>query len=165
MNETEDFHLRRQLRALRQDIEPARDLWPGIQARLPAASARAKPGRWWPLALAVSLALAAVLGWQLRPSRPAGPALAADAAPAAADAGAPIRGEAMRMARDYQIALAQLQPRRVPGELAPALGELDRSADQILSALDHDPHSRVLLDTLRSTYDRRLALTRRAVLG
>lgn len=167
MNQNEDLLLRQQLRALRRDIAPAADLWPGIQARLAdPATPWQGPGRrrspWWPVALAASLALAAVMGWQLRPAAVQSPAPAmAQAQPSPPS----IRGEAVRMSRDYQIALAQLQPRQVPPELAPALGDLDRSVSQILAALEQDPRSRSLLNTLRTTYDRRLQLTRRAVMG
>jgi hypothetical protein len=48
--------------------------------------------------------------------------------------------------------------------MAPAFGDLDRSAAQILGAIDRDPEARFLLDQLRRTYARRLELTRRASL-
>jgi hypothetical protein len=45
--------------------------------------------------------------------------------------------------------------------LQPTFDELDRNAALILDALAHDPDSRLLLDQLRRTYARRLALAQR----
>lgn len=89
MNKDEDNGLlpdalRWELRALRRDAEPDRDLWPSIAARL-AGTPQVKPApvvarrpswrRFAPLATAASLALALGLAWQLRPVQaPAGPA-------------------------------------------------------------------------------------------
>ena len=80
MNDPIPPSLRDQLAALPREIEPARDLWPEIQAQLsqvePALRAgltRAERGfhrRWrLPLALAAAFALAATLHW-LRPAAP-----------------------------------------------------------------------------------------------
>src|SRR5690606_32644682 len=68
-----------QLRALRQDHEPGRDLWDGIASRIaatpqrtaapPAFRGRRHRGLTW-FAAAATLALAVGLGWQLRPEGP-----------------------------------------------------------------------------------------------
>jgi hypothetical protein len=58
-----------------------------------------------------------------------------------------------------------MQGAPMPIALQPALEDLDRSASQVLEAIDHNPRSAQLLQTLRYTYDRRLALTRRAALS
>ncbi len=47
--------------------------------------------------------------------------------------------------------------------MRPALDELDRSAAQILVALQEHPRERLLFDQLHRTYVRQLELTRRAV--
>lgn len=47
--------------------------------------------------------------------------------------------------------------------MKPAFDELDRNAALILDALSHDPDSRMLLEQLRRTYARRLALAQRLV--
>ena len=49
-------------------------------------------------------------------------------------------------------------------EMHAALGDLDRSVQMILTALDDNPDARFLLDQLRRTYARRLQLTQRAVM-
>lgn len=73
--------LRDQLDALPREIQPARDLWPDIQARLdasaPTAPARVSPFRRYrlPLAIAAALALAASLNW-FRPLLSSGPSWA-----------------------------------------------------------------------------------------
>ncbi|GAB1406308.1 hypothetical protein MASR1M8_02270 [Thermomonas brevis] len=150
----DDDRLRWQLRGLRRDLPPTRDLWPGIAARIaetPAAAAPAPARRWLPLGLAASMLLAAGLAWQVQ--RPAPP-----------PADPLIQREAEALARQYQGALdelARLPPAQVAEAYTPALRELDGSAQAILRALERDPDSRLLLDQLRRTYSKRLALSQR----
>jgi hypothetical protein len=76
-----------------------------------------------------------------------------------------IRQEAVQLTRDYQGALAQIQGAEAHPELGGALQELDRSAEEILAALDRAPNTRFLLEQLRRTYAKRLALTQRAMMS
>ncbi|WP_448673800.1 hypothetical protein [Pseudoxanthomonas mexicana] len=149
-----DDALRWQLRALRQDTPPPRDLWPDIAARLAAAPQQQAPARSGrrvaPFALAASVLLAVTMTWQLQ-QVPAGDAL--------------IRREAAALTRDYSGALAQLDAQaKASAEYGPALHTLDESAAQIRHAIATDPNGRFLLDQLRRTYARRLALTQRAAM-
>ncbi|MNP82071.1 hypothetical protein D3C76_1805950 [compost metagenome] len=48
-------------------------------------------------------------------------------------------------------------------ELQPVFDDLDRNAGLILQALARNPDSRLLLEQLRRTYARRLALAQRLV--
>lgn len=161
-----DEALRWQLRALRREQMPARDLWPGIAASLatPApcpASLRpairpVRLARRWPvpLALAATLAVAVgALGWWQR-----GPSPLSEPSPTI------VQREAEGMTRQYRTALAQLAaaaPAAEHSALQTAFDELDRNAGLILEALTHDPDSRLLLQQLRRTYTHRLALARR----
>lgn len=145
--------LRWQLRALRQDTLPARDLWPDIAARLasmPQQAPAPKRRALAPFALAASVLLAVTVTWQLQRA-PTGDAV--------------IQREAAALTRDYTGALAQLdvQAKGSP-EYGPALHALDVSAAEIRHAIATDPNARFLLDQLRRTYARRLALTQRAVM-
>lgn len=142
--------LRWRLRAERRDVAPAVDLWPGIAARLETRARPASRRAPW-LALAASLALAATGGWLMRPE--------------AGDMDAIARAEAQRLSMAYDTEIRRMPDARAAVELAPALGELDRSAKAIRSALERDPDSRLLLDQLRRTYSLRLALSQRAVVG
>ena len=149
-----DDALRWQLRALRQDTPPPRDLWPDIAARLAAAPQQQAPARSGrrvaPFALAASVLLAVTMTWQLQRA-PEGDAL--------------IQREAAAMTRDYTGVLAQMDARARPSpDYAPALHALDQSAAEIRHAIATDPDARFLLDQLRRTYARRLALTQRAVM-
>ena len=167
----ENDRLRWQLKGLRQDTPPTRDLWPGIAARIaglpqpaadtPAGEAgtirrtttwtRAAPRRLMPWAMAASMLLAVGFLWQAThltsPQEPL------------------IRKEAAQLTRDYQGALAQIQGAEAHPELGGALQELDRSAEEILAALDRAPNTRFLLEQLRRTYAKRLALTQRAMMS
>jgi hypothetical protein len=161
-----DASLRLQLRGLRRELAPERDLWPGIAARIattPATTRRSAPRRFAPLALAASLLLALGVAWPLRPPAPLAPQLASQQAPARL-----IDREAEAMTREYRAALHELQASTpdtaTPRPEQPALRELDRSARQIRTALARDPDARFLLERLRHTYSLRLELTQRAAL-
>lgn len=152
-----DDRLRWQLRALQRELPPPRDLWPDIASRIaatpqsplrPVETSRSAWRRFTPWASVASVLLLAGLLWR------AGVPEAPREAPL-------LAREAAAMSRDYQDALAQLPPAPMPPEIAGALEDLDRSAQQIRSALDAHPDARFLLDKLRHTYARRLALTQR----
>lgn len=152
----EDDSLRWQLRGLRQDTSPQRDLWPGIAERIAMMPQVSEPTRSLhvrrlaPWAVAASVLLAVGLVWQQQGLPETKESL--------------FQREAMALTREYQGALAQFSGTEAPPELAPALDALDRSAAQIRSAIDTDPNARFLLDQLRRTYARRLALSQRAVM-
>ena len=151
-----DHQLRWQLRQLPREIDPPRDLWPGIADRLqrPVAPRR----RPWVVALAVaaSLCLAVGLTWQMRqPAPPANPDFRAEL----------VQREAAALTVEYQAALDQLQVAPMPEPLMPALATLDQSAADIRLAIASDPEAVFLLEQLRRTYARRLSLTQRAVTG
>lgn len=157
--------LRMQLRALRRDQEPARDLWSGIAARIAtpgAASPRRRhASRYAPWALAASLVLSVGIAWHLRPP-PAPGTHAASRVPGSLS----MDREADAMTREYHAALREMQA-SMPGRPAgrpeqPALRELDQSARQIRTALARDPDARFLLERLRRTYSLRLEITQRA---
>ncbi len=153
--------LRWQLRAMRQDTPPPQDLWPSIAGRLTTQQQRAPQRRtnWMPAALAASLAIVGVVGlWKAGTVAPSG-----SPAPASVAKVSLVQREADGMSREYQAAMREVGPARPPVELQPAFDELDRNAALILDALAHDPDSRLLLDQLRRTYARRLALTQRLV--
>ena len=152
--------LRFQLRALRRDQPPAADLWPGIAARLQpqvAAPVRAPRPRWLaPFAVAATLALAIGFTGVWRDQ-------AANDAPQAQTESL-VQREAAGMTLQYQAAMHEMQrtaPAAAATILQPTFDELDRNAALILDALAHDPDSRLLLDQLRRTYARRLALAQR----
>lgn len=150
--------LRWQLRGLRRDIEPRGDLWSGIAATIAAtpqaiaASRNTRKRRFAPWAMAASILLAAGVFWQITP----------DARQGDGDSG--FRQQAVSMSLDYEKALAHLQQAETHPEMHAAFGELDRSVEQILAAIDRDPDAPFLLEQLRRTYARRLQLTQRAVI-
>jgi hypothetical protein len=155
MTETD---LRWRMRQLPRDVEPSRDLWAGIAARIDSPAPRRAPrGVWTSLAVAASVLLALGLGWRLQ---------RVDAPDAGADlTGHLVAREAKVMTLEYRSALRQFDGAPVPASLAGSLDTLDHSAAQIRHAIAADPKSTYLLQQLRKTYSRRLALTQRAVIG
>ena len=146
--------LRWQLRALRRDDAPARDLWPGIASALPARQPAPRRATWLaPAAIAATLLLVVgVVGvWQAGRS-PMASAFSSESL---------VQREADGLTRQYRAALQELAPMSSPGSLQPAFAVLDRDAALIRSALDQAPDSRLLLDQLRRTYARHLALAQR----
>jgi len=149
--------LRWQLRAMRRDVEPGNDLWPGIAARLQAQRPRASARPRWlaPVAMAATLVLAVgMVGlWRGQESGNA-PTLTPPKATL-------VQREAEGMTLQYQAALQEVGSGQPPTELQPVFDDLDRNAGLILQALAHNPDSRLLLEQLRRTYARRLALAQR----
>ena len=159
-----EAELRMALRGLRQDLDPGHDLWPGIAARISALPQQQTPampsahkGRWWQMATAASMLLAVGVAWQLKPSGAPAPAAQRMASATL------VQREADSMTVQYRAALRELEPGAVPASWQPGLEALDRSAAEIRGALQQDPDSRLLLQRLRDTYTRRLALARRAL--
>ncbi|MBN8261652.1 MAG: hypothetical protein J0L59_04945 [Xanthomonadales bacterium] len=156
-----EAELRMALRGLRHDIEPAHDLWPGIAVRIEALPRPRAPHRRspWLLSLATAASLAGALGlaWHLRPPAVETPPVVASAAPTL------VEREADILTVQYQAALRELDPHPVPANWQPGIEALDRSALEIREALRAQPDSRLLLERLRTTYTRRLALARRAL--
>lgn len=160
--EAHDDRLLWQLRGLRRDAVPTSDLWPGIQARISGASgamvraasptrSRRNPARFAPWALAASLVLVVGVAWQQRPPT----------APPVDPSGRLIQREAVAMTREYDAALRELVASGAARSDTEALRQLDQGAAQIRTALERDPDARFLLDRLRTTYEKRLALTQR----
>lgn len=171
--------LRWQLRSLRRDALPQRDLWAGISERIAAEatpSARSnvvaltsrstKRFAW--LALAASITLAVGIGWQLRPASPI-EATAPTIAQTVRHPGDPtatlIAREANAMTWEYKAALREIDAHNTPVADARALRQLDRSAALVRSALTQDPNARFLLERLQKLYAQRLALTQRLALS
>ena len=168
-----DAELRMALRGLRQDVDPGQDLWPGVASRIASLPQRAQPvrqpsrPRWlWPLATAASLLLAVGVTWKMQPDA-ASPALSG--APIATTTSASgkkrplVQREAETLTVQYQAALRELDVQAMPAGWQQGVDALDRSAVEINDALKRDPNSRLLLERLRATYSRRLALSRRAL--
>ncbi|WP_052756097.1 hypothetical protein [Lysobacter capsici] len=81
---------------------------------------------------------------------------------AAATPASLVQREADGMTRQYQAAMREIEPvSQQAVALKPAFDELDRNTALILDAMAHDPDSRLLLEQLRRTYARRLALAQR----
>jgi len=160
MNNEQKDALRWQLQGLRREIQPESDLWPGIAARLaqaPRASEQPKriaARRFIPWAMAASVLLVVSMVWQGMP----GPA---QSNPQTSPL---VLQQAVAMTFDYENALARMQEAEAHPEVKQAFGELDRSAAQILTAIDRDPHAVFLLEQLRRTYARRLQLTQRVTM-
>ena len=164
-----EAELRMALRGLRQDADPGHDLWPGIAERITALPrrqaqvARSRPR--WPMSLATAAALLLAVGvsWKMQPP-PSDVAGSGTSIVATAGRPAPLlQREADTLTVQYQAALRELQPQAAHAGWQPGLEALDRSAAEIREALRAQPDSRLLLERLRATYTRRLALARRAL--
>lgn len=173
--------LRWQLRGLRRDAMPQRDLWAGIAGRIAQAEAVSaapssvvalparnnKPLAW--LALAASVTLAVGIGWQLKTAAPVADADAPAFVQAASHPRDPtaalIAREANAMTWEYKAALREINAHNTAIADNRALRQLDRSASQVRSALSQDPEARFLLERLQRLYAQRLALTQRLALS
>jgi len=150
-DESRSDTLRWQLRALRRDETPTRELWPDIAARL--HTSRASRRRWVaPVAMAASLLLVVgVVGWFNSPRIQNNETASATI----------VQREADGLTRQYQAALKELAAAPASSSLQPTFDDLDRNAALIRKAIADDPDSRLLLEQLRRTYAHRLALAQR----
>lgn len=171
--------LRWQLRGLRRDASPQRDLWSGIAERISAEAERSTPAnvvalpsrntkRFAWLAVAASVTFAVGIAWQFKPST-----LADSVAPSVAETvrhpgnstSTLIAREANAMTWEYKAALREIDAHHAPTTDTRALRQLDRSAAVVRSALAQDPDARFLLERLQKLYAQRLALTQRLALS
>ncbi|TDK21535.1 hypothetical protein E2F46_14980 [Luteimonas aestuarii] len=162
--------LRMQLRGLRTDAPPSRDLWDGIANRIANTpqqvaavapiTARRHPVAWF--AAAAVLALAVGMGWQLRPGGPATATPPTATAPVQSGNGLLV-AQADAMAREYEAALREIESARGLDTTPAVLAELDASVATIRAALAQAPDSRFLFDRLQRVYAQRLSLTQRLV--
>lgn len=163
-----DDALLRAAAALPESIEPERDLWPDIAARLGAAEPVPAARPWW-LALAAGIALVAVtaaLTWQVASTRAPAPATVAaptDAVPpaAAGDEVDPARGE-LRFMRAQLLNSLESNLSRLPPEsqrvVVDNLLEIRASLVAIEEALAADPSNPSLQQLLYTTYEHELAV-------
>lgn len=159
---------------LPQEIAPAKDLWPGIAARL-GEPARSVKSFGWPMALAAGLLVAAVsalLTWGLvrEPAPPVQVARTVPAEPAIVPVSygtsSGLTGTELA-ARDELL----LQFRQRLDELSPQtrtavvrnLAIIQQAADEIDAALAQDPGSGFLNQLLRGTYRQEVQLYSKVV--
>ena len=93
------------------------------------------------------------------------PGVAANSSAALGKSAASLRREADALTIEYEVALAVFAAAPLSPDMQAAATELDMSAAQLRDALRSQPQATYLLDRLRHTYDQRLKLTQRAVLG
>ena len=177
-----DPRLDAHLHALPREIEPGRDLWPGVAARLePRAAAATSRRRGWAWQAAAGLLLVAgssllTATWLDRARGPGtmaahpvtttAPAPAADAEDVAAMPAA--FGPGTRLDADYVAARRQLTsvlearmsrlPDSTRAKLAMNLAELRRAAEEINVALAEQPGDPLLQELLLKTYQDELAV-------
>jgi hypothetical protein len=170
------------LRELPREIEPGRDLWPGIAARIderaaPAPASEPRRSAWfWQAAAAVALVAASSLltATLLDRDRPAGQAVvtAAPSNPVATSQDAvgmqAAFGPAGTLDPEYLAARKQLTqmleqrittlPPSARAKLEFNLGEMRRAADEINAALAAQPGDPLLEELLLKTYQDELAV-------
>lgn len=159
MSETEILW---QLRALPRELEPGRDLWPAVASGIAQRAPRRRNHLRWiaPLAMAASVLLTVGI---VSNAQHAAKSPAVD--PAGAIASQVVARESRAITDEYQAALRQFDGAPVAAEAKPTLKTLDKSVEQIRRAIADDPDSMFLLEQLRRTYELRLTLTQRAVIG
>ena len=173
-DERERDPLLRQVGELPAGIEPARDLWPGIHARLeqPTQAGRRGPrGLSWSWALAAGTAIASVsvlFTWMALRS-PGETVQVAALTPTPVEALQPVSyGSYSRLGPDYVETRAQLLgafrarlatlPDDVRIRVEQDLAAIQKAADDIDAALAQDPSSRLLNRLLLGTYQEELRL-------
>ena len=153
-----EFQWRNQMRKLNETVEPARDLWPDIAARIaqPAQPALTPQRRQWrrpAFAVAASLALAigAVFTASQLPRSGSAPSVAVNAAHNAATDLAP------------PTALDWAKP--TDPKLAAAAQDLDKASADLQAALEARPDAVFLVSMLNRTNAQRMRLVRQSAIS
>ena len=158
---------------LPKEVEPQRDLWPGIAARLGEAPRRAEPrGSRWPMALAAGVLVASVsalLTWSVvrapdpatQPQAVATDYLAADIVPVSYGPNSGLTAQEL-VARDelvvrFREKFTTLRP-ETRDAIVKNLAIMQAAADEIDAALAKDPASGMLKGMLVGTYKQELQL-------
>jgi len=155
--------------ALPAEVAPARDLWPGIAARLHgevASLADHRRGRRWPLAAAAALVIAAagiaLLRWPAPPAPGRPGAVGVSAASLASDTElAAALAEYQRAAMALRTALARRAEGMPPATrrvIESNLAVVDAAVSRLTSALAADPGNRDLALLLTAAHERQLDL-------
>ena len=168
-----EFELRRRLQTLKVDRHPKRDLWPDIAARREAPAwqpVRAPRRVMLPWAAVAAVALTVVAGVWLAShlkSMVDARAPAPVAAASSPEGPALLRGEALALEASYDGAIASVGGERslltqgaAPPELEAAARELDAATAQLHEALASEPDAKYLVELLKRTQERRLALAK-----
>lgn len=153
--------------ALPRNLEPGRDLWPEIAAKLQPATARVTPQRtrFWPAAIAAGIGLVVLsssLTWWVATHRDVS---AAEIVAAISDmqtlpSHTPDAG--LLLAREDMIASLEQSLERLPPATRRVVGsnllEIHRSLGEIRLALLEDPENAFLHQLLYATYEQELGL-------
>jgi hypothetical protein len=155
-------------RGLPRQIEPERDLWPQIEARLREPAPEARPRRWFPAALAASLALAAGVGFWFGNLDGPNPDPAIAALPSNTSAGQRERSMPASLPLDVQLTRAELVTRLerqisgLPPEFQTVvirnLAVINDALDEIDAALADTPDNGADQRLLMAMYADQLAL-------
>lgn len=151
-----EFQWRNQMRKLNEAVEPARDLWPAIEARLAEPMAAAPARRQWRrpvFAIAASLIVAAGAGvTAYRLQHPAD---------------APANGAASKPVAVNEPAAPTALDWAVPADpqLAAAAQDLDRASAELQAALEARPDAVFLVSMLNRTNAQRMRLMRQSAIS
>jgi len=156
------------LGSLAREVEPPRDLWPGIAARLEVRTTPSRRSWAWQAAAALVLVVVSSLVTANLVRRSPSP-VAHRPVPAPAPAAMPVAfGPSYSLNGEYAAARAQLaaelerrvatMPPSARQKLEANLAEMRRAADEINAALARQPGDPLLQELLLSTYQEELGV-------
>jgi len=125
------------------EIQPARDLWPGIESRL----ARRRPRMGYAAGIAASLVIAWVVALQIGSNAPV----------------SDLQMRATTMQVSHEAVVEQLAVHPVPAEFAPALSTLVSAEAEIHGAIDGGAPNPALLRMLANVHQQRMDLLMKTV--
>lgn len=148
-----EFQWRSQMRKLNEAVEPARDLWPDIAARLAPPAQTARRREWRRPAFAVAASFLVAVGAGVTAYRLYGPT----AAKPANDVAAKMAAEATPTAFDWAVP--------ADPKLAAAAQDLDKASADLQAALEARPDAVFLVSMINRTNAQRMRLMRQSAIS
>lgn len=160
-----EFQWRNQMRKLNETVEPARDLWPDISARLVQPVAASRRREWRRPAFAIAASLMVAVGAGVTAYRLNRPDASSTGTTVAVNPPAAVPSVAQAGANDVATPTALDWAVPADPKLAAAAQDLDKASADLQAALEARPDAVFLVSMINRTNAQRMRLMRQSAIS